>query len=96
MLRAIRPDSPAQLRLDWTDGATTRLPYFDLRMACPCAQCVDEHTGARTLRPESVPLDVRVTGADPIGQYALRLRWSDGHQTGIYSFDLLHKLSLAS
>jgi DUF971 family protein len=58
-------------------------------MACPCAACVDEHTGAQLLKPESVPLDVRATKVEPVGQYALRITWSDGHQTGLYSFDLL-------
>lgn len=89
-LSKITPLPPSQFKLEWSNGEVQTPAYFAVRMACPCAACVDEHTGAKLLRPESVPLDVRPLGIDPIGHYALRIRWSDGHQTGLYSFELLH------
>jgi len=61
----------------------------DLRCACPCAGCVDEHTGTRTLDPATVPADVTVESAELVGRYGLRIRWSDGHAGGIYTWRLL-------
>jgi len=79
--------------LGWEDGRKTRISFRDLRVACPCASCVDEWTGARILDPARVPDDVRPVAMEPVGNYAVQIRWSDGHETGIYSFRLLRRLS---
>jgi DUF971 family protein len=49
-------------------------------------------TGQRMLDPASVPDDLAIESVDIVGRYALTFRWSDGHQTGIYSFHLLREL----
>jgi DUF971 family protein len=59
---------------------------------CPCAQCVNEYTGERVLDPAGVSDELTVETLDLVGRYALTFRWSDGHQTGIYSFRLLREL----
>ncbi|HEY3104606.1 MAG TPA: DUF971 domain-containing protein, partial [Pyrinomonadaceae bacterium] len=60
-----------------------------LRRACPCAQCVDEWTGERRLQPQAVAEDIEIGDLSIVGRYALNFRWSDGHETGIYSFQYL-------
>ncbi len=87
----ISPPGSESIEIDWSDGRHTRHAARDLRLACPCAGCVNEITGQRTLRPETVPADVRPVSVNPVGSYALQVVWSDGHSTGLYSYDLLRK-----
>lgn len=60
-----------------------------LRLACPCAMCVDELTNRPLLDPESVPADVSPLAVELVGAYGIKIRWSDGHGTGIYTFRAL-------
>lgn len=82
-----------RLVVRWDDGKEDRLPLRFLRQRCPCAGCVDENTGKRTLDPESVPVDVRPLGMSEVGRYAIQVDWSDGHSSGIYSWELLRSLA---
>ncbi len=77
------------LRLTWADGYVQTLAQRDLRIACRCAQCRDEVTGAQLLDPATVPLDIRITRVWSVGNYALAFAFSDGHDTGIYTFRAL-------
>lgn len=63
-----------------------------LRLACPCALCVDEASGRPTLDPVTVPEDVRASEIRLIGGYAVKFVWSDGHDIGIYPYEHLLKL----
>lgn len=69
------------------------LPSRAVRLACRCAACVDEVSGAHRLRPGAVPEDVRPLRVSPQGNYGLRIEWSDGHGTGIYTLDQLRGLA---
>ena len=75
------------LRIDW-GGTSDRVwyPARELRLACPCAECVEEMTSRPRLDPATVPLDVRPVHLALVGAYGLRVQWSDGHATGIYTF----------
>ena len=77
------------LRILWEDGHRSEFPFRLLRQHCPCALCRDEHTGRRLLEPDSVPMDLKGTRAELVGNYALTVLFSDGHSTGIYSFEYL-------
>ncbi|HEU5168889.1 MAG TPA: DUF971 domain-containing protein [Gemmatimonadales bacterium] len=79
--------------IEW-DAAGHRwlYPARFLRLACPCAGCVDELTGRPRLDPAAVPPDIRPETLALVGAYGLRIRWSDGHDTGIYGFDRLRDL----
>lgn len=88
--------SDACFALDWEDGKKARIPFRDLRLACPCAACVDEWTGAQLLDPSRVPEEIRPVAMEPVGNYAVQIRWSDGHESGIFSFRLLRKLSVGA
>lgn len=80
------------LFITWNDGETGRFPVRDLRLSCPCAACVNEWTGERMLDPAKVKADVKPTRLNAVGRYALAIAWSDGHRTGIYSYDYLKKI----
>src|SRR4051812_45289332 len=60
-----------------------------LRLACPCAGCVEEMSGLPLLNPASVLPDIRPLSLQLVGAYGLRINWSDGHSTGIYTFEQL-------
>lgn len=81
-----------RLLITWDDGHKSRYDPFQLRLACPCAQCVDELTGQRVIRPEHIPADLKPREMRPVGRYGVSFEWSDGHSTGIYTFDYLREL----
>jgi DUF971 family protein len=90
--RDINPTEDGRaLRIVWKDGHESVYNPFDLRMSCPCAGCVDEVSGRRTLTEAMVPPGVYPTAIEYVGRYALQFKWSDGHDTGLYSFDLLRR-----
>ena len=79
----------AALRINWGDGHESIYRPHGLRMSCPCAGCVDEFTGRRMLTSAMVRPDVYPTAIHYVGRYALQFVWSDGHDTGIYTYELL-------
>jgi DUF971 family protein len=89
----IKQEGERQLAISWADGGRSLYDVRELRLACPCASCVDEWTGEGRLDPASVPEDVHPVTIDPVGRYAIQISWSDGHDTGIYPFDALRSLS---
>ena len=76
----------------WCDGHEGTFPARELRLACQCAQCVDEITGKPLLDPATVPQDLAPRSIRLVGNYAIRIDWSDGHGTGIYTYELLAAL----
>lgn len=85
----IRKKGGESLTIRWTDGHLSVYAARYLRGRCPCAQCVSETSGRRLVFEEHVRPDVSITAARTVGNYALHFEWSDGHGTGIYSFDYL-------
>jgi len=80
------------LEVEWSPGEpAVVMPARALRLACPCASCREEMTGRRLLDPASVPQDVAPQALELVGGYGLRIRWSDGHGTGIYTFETLRR-----
>ena len=88
-LQALRSESV--LRVVWSDRED-RLAFRFARGECQCAQCVNEWTGARILDPATIPLDITVERMELVGAYAVRIHWSDGHQSGLYTWERLRKL----
>ena len=82
--------SPGRLQLMWPDGAIF-LSAAALRAACRCADC-----RAAALSSHAVTVDpaMTLTNVEPVGHYALRLTFSDGHGRGIYPWPLLRELSM--
>ncbi|HUB05553.1 MAG TPA: DUF971 domain-containing protein [Myxococcales bacterium] len=81
-----------KLVIGWDDQVRTEIPYRELRLACPCAGCVEEWSGKRTVDPANVPEGVHPLTLEPVGNYAVSITWSDGHSTGIYSWTTLRAL----
>ncbi|MDZ7269277.1 MAG: DUF971 domain-containing protein [candidate division KSB1 bacterium] len=92
----IFPVDARTLGIDWDDGRRTTYSLRFLRGRCCCAACVDEVTGRRRVFPEDIPEDIRALEARPVGRYAVQFLWSDGHDSGIYTFDYLRGLEQKS
>lgn len=89
---AIRQADPRNLAIDWADGHRSVYDVRALRLACACAQCVDEWSGEERRDEATIPSDVRPLKIRSVGRYALQIDWSDGHTTGIYPFARLREL----
>jgi DUF971 family protein len=77
----------------WSDNSQSKFNAVDLRRKCPCAQCVNEWTGERTLKPEAISEETAISSTSVVGRYALNFHFSDGHDTGIYSFKYLREVA---
>jgi DUF971 family protein len=88
----VRKQGGARVRITWADGHASEYPAHYLRARCPCAACVDEDTGRRQVGEGDVRSDVAIEKLDLVGNYALQIRFSDGHATGLYSFDSLRRI----
>jgi DUF971 family protein len=84
-------DGGKRIIIAWQDGRATEHAAFELRADCPCAGCVDEISGKRTLRREDVDPEVGAVAATQVGRYAVQFQWSDGHTTGIYAYERLRE-----
>ena len=82
------PIGAVQLEIDWEDGTTSVLPHRYLRGFCPCAGC-QGHSGPISFMDGG---DLRLVDVSEVGQYAIKLLWGDGHNTGLYSFAYLRAL----
>jgi DUF971 family protein len=80
------------LRIVWADGRECLYPVRHVRLQCRCANCIDEWSGRPRLDEASVPEDVHPVSISPVGRYALSISWSDGHDTGIYTFETLREI----
>jgi DUF971 family protein len=90
-IKAIRKERVVQFR--WPDGVVTRYGFKRLRGECRCAACVDERTGIRTLDINSIPECIEIRGMELVGNYAVKITWSDGHDTGLYTWDHLRRIA---
>ena len=87
------------IKIDWKDGRTSEYGLRYLRHHCPCAVC----SGSHGTEPQAPPIDPgpfqmyaaprKMVAVEPVGNYAIRIQWSDGHGSGIYSYEHLRKIS---
>lgn len=104
----IKRDAKSGLTISWRDGAVTRISTETLRRECPCASCKERRgdtSHAQPLAPQRRKLTVIQNTIEEeldlkeiwaVGQYALGMRWGDGHDTGIYPFTQLYELGQRS
>jgi len=86
------------LCITWNDGQRREYTPRELRDACPCATCREKRREGdqpqsllNVLQPgEDAP--VKIAKVDPVGRYAYGIEFSDGHDTGIYEFEVLYRL----
>jgi DUF971 family protein len=90
-----------QLTIEWQDGRRSAYPIAFLRSMCPCAKCKQERAEQAAPKPKGLSLRVlpgnhagplTAASAELVGGYALRIDWSDGHASGIYSFEYLRSI----
>lgn len=86
-------ESNREVLITWLDEAETSLFAPELRRACPCASCVNEWTGEKMLKDDKIPDDLTFSDMNTVGRYALNFRFSDGHDTGIFTYKFLRELS---
>ncbi len=90
------------MSIDWRDGAKSSWSFPWLRLACPCATCHEEReaTGREPGEAKEQPASLlpmyqapaRPVDVTPVGKYALRFKWNDGHEAGLYSWDYLRNV----
>lgn len=79
----------------WEDEHKTSLPFLYLRKSCPCASCREERSNQnpfKIIQQEVSQEAILPKTITPVGNYAVKIHWSDGHATGIYTFELLRQL----
>ncbi len=85
------------LYIKWNDDSESRIGLKYLRDECPCANCKGETVLLKTYRPAKKTTDnpesYMIRNIEQVGGYAIQITWKDGHNTGIYSWDYLHKLA---
>jgi DUF971 family protein len=84
------------IKIDWKDGHHSEYGLTYLRDKCPCASCTGAHgtpprpEGARPQANNPFPMfqpSLKMLAVEPVGNYAIRINWSDGHSSGIYSYE---------
>jgi DUF971 family protein len=88
------------IKIDWKDGHYSEYTVAYLRDECPCASCTGAHGTEPQKSSYSAPAGpfpmfqpvLKMSNVEEVGRYAIRILWSDGHNTGIYSFDHLRKI----
>ena len=87
-----------ELHINWSDGTQSKINIFNLRDECPCATCKGETVITQSYIPIKSPFKAKgfyeIEKILPVGNYAINVIWKDGHDTGIYSWDILEKLSV--
>lgn len=83
-----------EIRLEWAGGERLSVRNRDLRVSCRCAVCVNEMTGELLLDEKQIPADIKAKEVTALGNYALGVKWSDGHSSGIYPYETIKKLAL--
>src|SRR5690348_15576295 len=91
------------VKIDWKDGHHSEYSLGYLRDECPCASCTGAHGTEPQKTAHSAPAaqagpfqmftpTLKMLEVEQVGHYAVRIHWSDGHNTGIYSYDHLRKI----
>lgn len=97
---ALSLPTPDRLLIEWSDGARRVCSVKELRAACPCATCREKQSQpAKPADLRSLPIlsaaqlqPLRIAKMQPLGNYAYNVAFSDGHDTGIFTFELLREL----
>lgn len=85
------------IHIDWKDGHHSDYGLVYLRDRCPCATCTGSHGTTPRPHESATPFPMfkaalKINSIEPIGNYAIKIDWSDGHSTGLYSWEHLRKV----
>lgn len=95
--KQIKLKDNSHLYFRWEDDSEGLINLHLLRDECPCATCKGETILFKTYKPQASPKvesSYQVADIQPVGNYAIQIKWKDGHNTGIYNWDFLKNLSL--
>lgn len=85
------------LILTWNDNTISKVNLKKLRDECPCVNCKGESVIFDSYIPIKSPFKpagfYEIKSIEPVGNYAIQIIWKDGHNTGIYSYDILKNIS---
>jgi DUF971 family protein len=87
------------IRIEWQDGRTSEFSLQYLRDKCPCATCTGAHGSAAAAGNKAAdpfPMfrpALKIASVEPVGSYAITIVWSDGHDSGIFTWDYLRSIS---
>ncbi len=87
------------LVIRWSDGRECRYPFAGLRAVCPCVLCQGGHANMgrpadKLLLQRAQDDALNLESVTQVGSYAVQLRWNDGHDTGIYTWEYLYEACL--
>lgn len=95
--KQIKIEDGKHLVITWQDETKDKISLKYLREECPCANCKGETILLKTIRPprqnKNIPGRYEISKIDIVGGYAIQVRWKDGHDTGIYSWEYLKELA---
>ena len=84
------------LQITWSDGEIYQYPLFGLRQNCPCVMCRGGHDKMQIFEPsafnEKASIPVIINRANQVGNHAIQIYWSDGHNSGMYRWSTLREL----
>ena len=95
---ALSKEGPDRLVIEWNDGHRSVYTWKHLRDHCPCAGCREDHGRPPepfhilTTKELSAPAILRPVELTPVGRYAYKIVWNDGHDTGLYTLENLRAL----
>ncbi len=84
--------NPQEIKITWLDQHVSEFPIGYLRAACQCAACVSEITGQPLLDKGKIPENIHLVSAEPTGNYGVTFKFSDHHNTGIYSYEYMRQI----
>jgi len=88
-MRHIEQIDNHNFQITWSDNTVVSYRLSDLQRKCPCAHCVDESTGKRRMLPSAVDENVTALKISNVGRYGLKIIFTSGCSTGIYSYQML-------
>ncbi len=98
---AINRQDDGSIRIHWDDATDSHWTAAQLRKACPCATCREKKRKDAEAPPRMLPVisaaearPLRIETMRPVGNYAYNIAFSDGHNTGIFSFAMLKRAAL--
>lgn len=84
-----------RLAIDWPDGHHSDYSLWNIRAACPCADCNAYRKNPDPLKVAPTP-NAQVRDMNSVGNYAIQFVWEDGHSFGIYPWEMLRKMCTCS
>lgn len=94
--KSIKVKEKKFLEITWEDDSRSKISLKYLRDECPCATCKGETVLLKTFRPPAkkmiTPEMYMIENIETVGEYAIQIKWKDGHNTGIYTWDYLQIL----